>query len=682
MYYLITNNTKFSKGDYLSLTDPLYNNIQIISVQRSLDLLENQKILGFDTETTGLDCFEHKITMLQLGTFLDQFVIDCLTVDIQNYKSILENPNILKIGANLKFDIQFLFTNNIIINNVYDVLISEYVIFNGLNEQHLHNIYLKYCSEYNVHEDERKKYLQKAKSGRYSLFSLVYKYCNVVLNKGIRDELYLGLTNKNIEYAAKDVKYLNIIYNAQQKLANDTGCIKAINLENKFVIVLAYVEFCGLKINEQRWLALYNKNLEKFNTLILKLNKWIWDNNIKKYQNNQYDLFPDDNNQYPVLINWNSPAQLIELLTSLGFDLHDKHGKLTTDDEVLSKYKGNELIDLLLDVANYKKQISTYGVDFLKHINQHTKRIHPDFTQLVDTSRLSCAKPNLTNIPADGDNTPHEESFRYCFVPDNEHNILYDADYSAQESVILVNNSQEKELIKFYKETPNADLHCYVAKLTFPEELNNLSLSDIKKFHKNLRSIAKTVEFATAYGGNALTISTKAKISLEEGERVYNQYMKAFPDLAKYFKEIGERSIKQGYILISPLTGRKYYYPLYNEYIKLKSEFHLESNDWKRMKKIEGAMQRLAQNYPIQGQSAETIKISAILIFDYIIKNNYFGIFKLIDLVHDEILSEFPKDKLEEFSKVILGSMEKAGSYYCKTIPLKAAGDSGDYWIH
>lgn len=158
--------------------------------------------------------------------------------------------------------------------------------------------------------------------------------------------------------------------------------------------------------------------------------------------------------------------------------------------------------------------------------------------------------------------------------------------------------------------------------------------------------------------------------------------MKAFPDLAKYFKEIGEQSIKQGYILISPLTGRKYYYPLHNEYIKLKSEFHLESNDWKRMKKIEGAMQRLAQNYPIQGQSAETIKISAILIFDYIIKNNYFGIFKLIDLVHDEILSEFPKDKLEEFSKVILGSMEKAGSYYCKTIPLKADGDSGDYWIH
>ena len=62
--------------------------------------------------------------------------------------------------------------------------------------------------------------------------------------------------------------------------------------------------------------------------------------------------------------------------------------------------------------------------------------------------------------------------------------------------------------------------------------------------------------------------------------------------------------------------------------------------------------------------------------------NLSFGIFKLIDLVHDEILSEFPENKLDEFSKIILNAMEKSGSFYCKTIPLKAAGDYGDYWIH
>ena len=681
MYYLITNNTNFGEGEKFSPTNPLFHNIQRISVEKSLELLSQYNVLGFDTETTGLDCFKDKLLMLQLGTFIDQFVIDCTTVDIQNYKSILEDDSIVKIGANLKFDIQFLYSNNIIISNVYDVLLSEYVIYNGLNQQRLQTIYLKYCQQYAISTDLTRKYIKKAQSGWYSLFSLVYAYCNVVLDKEIRNNLNQGLTNENIKYAANDVKYLNVIRVAQINRAKDTECLKAVNLENKFVRVLAYVEFCGLKVDKERWLNLYQENLTKYQKYLNLLNKWIWDNDIKKYQDTQYDLFMDITNQYPTTINWNSPTQLVNLLVGLGFDITDKHGKTTTDDEILKKYKGNELIDLLLAFSEYKKKVTTYGIDFLQYINENTGRIHPDFTQLVNTSRLSCSKPNLTNIPADKDDTTYKESFRYCFVPEKG-NILYDADYSAQESIILINSSKEKNLIKFYKETPDADLHCYVAKLTFPNELSNLSLTEIKKQHKDLRAIAKVVEFATAYGGNSLTISTKAKVSKEDGERIYNQYMAAFPDLANYFKTIGETTLKQGYVLISPVTGRKYYFPKYDEYFKLKSQFSLESDDWKRMKNMESAMQRLAQNYPIQGQSAETIKIAAILVFDYIVQNNYFNIFKLIDLVHDEILSEFPEDKLEEFSKVILNAMELSGSFYCKIIPLKAAGESGDYWIH
>ena len=171
-------------------------------------------------------------------------------------------------------------------------------------------------------------------------------------------------------------------------------------------------------------------------------------------------------------------------------------------------------------------------------------------------------------------------------------------------------------------------------------------------------------------------------MSKEDGVRIYDQYMASFSDLASYFKTVGEQTIKQGFVLVSPLTGRKYYFPKYKEYLEYKNQSDLSTADWKTMKQMESAMQRLAQNYPIQGQSAETIKIAAILVFDYIVENNYFNIFKLIDLVHDEILAEFPKEKLEEFSKVILNAMEKSGSYYCKTIPLKASGDSGDYWIH
>ena len=115
MIYLVTKQIDLFDND-------IY---KIISVEESLNMLNSLSVIGFDTETTGLDAHSNKIIILQLGNSDFQIDIDINTIDINLYKHILEDENIIKVGANLKFDYQFCLSNNIVCKNLYDVLLSE-----------------------------------------------------------------------------------------------------------------------------------------------------------------------------------------------------------------------------------------------------------------------------------------------------------------------------------------------------------------------------------------------------------------------------------------------------------------------------------------------------------------------------------------------------------------------------
>lgn len=460
--------------------------IKSISIEQSLEMLSTYKILGLDIETLGTDCHTDKMTLLQLGGFLDQFVIDCTSIDVLNYKGILEDKNILKIGCNLKFDLQFLYKNNIWCTNVWDIMLAEFVLYNGVNKERLRDIYMRYAETIKANDAMRSALLKKAKSGWYSLLSLVFQYTGVCLVKSERENFRDYLSKSFIIYSAEDVKYLQMVYEKQRRLIEIDGCYKAVYIENGFVEVLAYIEYCGLKLDTKQWLDLYQKNLTKYNELLHQLNKWIYDNNITKYQDLQMDLF-DNNDEYKTLINWQSSKQLVALFRELGLNVINKDGKVSVDDQVMSEQKDKStLVPLLIEFSDYKKATGTYGEKFLQHINPSTGRIHPDFTQLINTSRISCHNPNLQNLPADA-------AFRHCFVPE-EGNIICDADYSGQESVLLVNFSKEKNLISFYK-NGGGDLHSYVAKLTFPDEIGDTPIEEIKAKFGDLRQISKKVEF-------------------------------------------------------------------------------------------------------------------------------------------------------------------------------------------
>jgi DNA polymerase I-like protein with 3'-5' exonuclease and polymerase domains len=144
--------------------------------------------------------------------------------------------------------------------------------------------------------------------------------------------------------------------------------------------------------------------------------------------------------------------------------------------------------------------------------------------------------------------------------------------------------------------------------------------------------------------------------------------MKAFPDIAKYLKKVTEKAKRLGYIVTSTVTGRKVWC----------KDFNYIQDDFKKLYEFS----KLACNYPIQAESAEMTKIACILLFRWILQTDNFNVIKIANLIHDEIMCECPIELSEIVSDKLQECMEKAGSYYCKIVPLHAQPQITNKWEH
>jgi DNA polymerase-1 len=316
----------------------------------------------------------------------------------------------------------------------------------------------------------------------------------------------------------------------------------------------------------------------------------------------------------------------------------------------------------------------------------------------MDTGRLSSGGKNKATKEEyiNFQNIPSDKETRACFVAE-EGNVLLVSDYSGQEQVVLVNNCLDDNLLKFYDEGLG-DMHSFVASKMY-KELEGLSLEEIKTKHKEKRQAAKSVGFCANYGGAAPTIAQNLNISVEEGEFIYNSYFEAFPGLKDYFKKVQNQTLSNGYVLISEKTGRKSFIAGYEGYLKGKKKFN--KNYWERYRvlkengsdifsemkeevskwfRFKGQIERMALNFPIQGQSAEITKIASIYFFNWIRTNNLFGIVKFVNTIHDELVIECPVNISNKTSQALETSMNKAGDLYCKRIRLTAVPEKTLYW--
>ena len=663
--YFVSHNTELQK----SMQDMSQGEILACTVNSCLSYLESQDILGFDIETLGFDPYRDKIVCIQLGNAGYQFVIDVDTVDIQLFKSILETK--LLIGHNLKFDIRFLMHNRIIPSRIFDTFIAERTLYLGVT-------------------------LHKA-----SLADCVERYCGAYMDKTQRLNITGRFTPEFIKYSGTDVLYLHAIKEKQEELIKKKECELSIQLDNRFVIVLSYIEYCGMKLDINKWLIRLGKIKNEAEELRQKLDEYVIANGYEKFINRQADLF---NPGLSTSINWNSAAQVIQLLETMGVDVQvvDKGvvKKTTEAGQLVKQVEQFPILETYIRYKECQKNIGTYGENWLRLINPVSGRVHTSYTQLMSTGRLSSggknkqtkeSYPNFQNIPSD-------EETRGCFVAE-EGNILIGCDYTGQEQIVLVNKCLDANLLEFYRKDLG-DMHSFVASKMYPE-LDGMPLDDIKKKHKDKRQTAKIAGFAINYGGSGKGIADQLGISLVQGQHIYDSYFNAFPGLKSYFDKAKQFGLKNGYVLISEVTGKKSYVDNYDWYMEQKQKIdnnafwdsykrHKASNTptFRELKKVvqaysmkKGEIERMSLNYPIQGESSEITKLSCVLFWnDYLVPNKLLFTVKFVNTIHDENLVECPLSLADDCAKALQQAMERAGSKFCKTIPLKADPCIAPFW--
>lgn len=502
----------------VSTQKELFNNTEykLITIEESLQLLKSCKVLQFDSETSCKNPHLGRILCIQMGNREKdvQLVIDCDTVDILRYKDILETT--LIIGHNLKFDLQWLYNHGIIPRNVYDTMIVEQLLYMGFPRIPITpERYRKYGYDFPykiVESKEGNIYYELS----FSLQSLASKYLNIDIDKSIRGEIiWRGLDTKVIKYAAGDVMYLEDIMWKQVAECKKKDCLKGAKLECAFVPVIAYLEWCGIKLDETKWKEKMAKDRENLDKSLDKLNKYaISHPKLKKWvtQNTQGDLFTGWDTAPKWGVDWQK-KEAIQVVKALGFNVSaiSKQTNKETEsimEKVLSSQKGIDdvFLKLYFDYQGYYKVCSSFGQGHLNIINPKTGRIHTTYWQIgTVTGRMSsggttdedlarykklpvkeCNNLNLQQLP-------HDPITRSCFVSEPCNNFI-SCDYAAMEARAGAEVYNEKVLLDEFL-YGSGDTHAAYAKVVFAEELKDVEVKDIKKLRPDLRNKVKSVEF-------------------------------------------------------------------------------------------------------------------------------------------------------------------------------------------
>ena len=585
MIYLVSHNKSLFQTDkYVEAT-----------MEQAMSVLLPLKLCQLDSETKGLDCHTKALLTIQLGNRDNQVVIDWTTLTPKEkriVKNYLESDRLF-LGWNLMFDLTFLYVQGIYPKHIWDGMIVEQLLYLGY----------------------------PASMREKSLRAAAWNYLNINIDKTVRGKIINdGLTTEVVIYAAGDVTYIEDIKEKQDIEVEKQGMKLAVELECEFVKSLAYFKYCGVHLDVTKWKAKMAKDQAKLNKAISELNAWVvaWDKEnphsgydiqypelkypkyssdypaeVKRLIKDGYKRFPQEDLQTPdgkvdaykkviknqftridtqgdlftgfdtepkCVINWSSQKQVIPLFELLGinvetFDKKTKQKKKSIEANVLKPQKNDfPIIPIFLEYQEAAKVVSTYGQNWLNAINPKTGRIHADFHSIgTDTARVSSGggiwKLNMQNLP-------HDPETRACFTSE-EGNAWLSADYQSQESRIIASVSKDEKMIDLF-EHGCGDVHSLVAYMSYPNIIpRDTKIEDIKKLYHNWRQKAKSIEFAINYGGDYNTISKNDGIPVEEAKEIYDNFMEGFPGIKRYQDYCRMAVMRDGYILLNPLTGHR-----------------------------------------------------------------------------------------------------------------------------
>ncbi|HHE38527.1 MAG TPA: DNA polymerase I, partial [Candidatus Cloacimonetes bacterium] len=432
------------------------------------------------------------------------------------------------------------------------------------------------------------------------------------------------------EYSAEDANITFRLYSIfKEKLKGYDLMELYKNIEIPLIYSLAEMEQNGVRIDTKILSAISSQNQKKLAELTKK---------IYEIAGSQFNL--------------NSTQQLGKVLfEDLGIPYIKKTKTgYSTDVTVLETLaKKYEIAQLLMDYRRITKLESTYVTALPKLINPHSERIHSSFNQTnTSTGRLSSSNPNLQNIPI---RSEMGKEIRKAFVPENDDWIILSADYSQIELRLLAILSKDEKMIEAFRN--NEDIHSQTASIIFGKPKEEISADD--------RRYAKIINFGLMYGMGAFRISKELDISRKEANEFVENYFSKFPTIRNYISKSLEKAKENGFV--STIFGRKLYLPGLNS---------------KNKRDVQEA-QRVATNMPIQGSAADIIKIAMINLHE---KLKNIPEIKMIIQVHDELVFEVRKSKLDFAKELIITEMENAlPKKYSAIVPLVVDVGAGKDWF-
>ena len=607
----------------------------LISLERlSKRLDETNEVVAIDTETTSLSPLDSEL--VGIGISLCNEADDLFYVPIGHndknkkptqlsieevfsyLKKWLEDPNKKKTLQNCKFDRQIFFNHGIVLNGVYfDTLLADYV----LNNHERHGLSEMALREFGYETPSFKETVGKNKDFSFVDIKKASIYCGYDV----------FITSKLTKIFLEKFENNNNLY----KLFS--------NIELPLEPILSQMETNGIKIDVP-----YLKILSDELRISLKA----IEDKVINIAGNEFNL--------------SSPKQLGEILFEI-LKLDKKKSRKTktgysTDSVVLEKLiDDHPIIAPLIEHRTYSKLLSTYIDALPSLVNHKTGRVHTNFNQAATaTGRLSSSNPNLQNIPV---RTEFSRRIRKAFIPEKGYKLI-SADYSQIELRILAHLAKEEILINAFHK--NEDIHALTAKLIFEKsEINSTE-----------RRVGKTINFGVIYGMGVKKFARSTGVNIKEAKEFLIKYKNRYSQIFK-FLELQERyALSRGYV--ETIFGRKREFKFdKNGLGRLLGKDPLDI-DLKTARKagMEAQSLRAAANAPIQGSSADIIKIAMIKLKEQI-KNMDIPINLLLQ-VHDELLFEVPYNYVDIASKLIKKTMEDCVEL---EVPLLVDIGIGDNWM-
>ena len=482
------------------------------------DFLRTKKNLSLDTETTSTNAIEAELVGLSFAVTENEAYYVAIPANRQEaleyvdiFKPLYEDPEILKIGQNIKYDYMVLRNYGVDLQGrMFDTMLAHYVIQPELqhNMDYMAETLLNYQT---VHIEE------------------------LIGPKGKNQKNMRDLSPQEVyEYAAEDADITLQLKNVLEPRLKEVGAERLFwDIEMPLVKVLADMELNGVRLDTQQ----------------LKLTQQTFTERMNAYERHAYEEAGET-------FNIASPKQVGDILFGkmqlLEKPKRTKTGQYVTSEEVLQQLRGKApIVDDILNYRGMKKLLGTYVEALPKLINKRTGHIHTSFNQAITaTGRLSSSDPNLQNIPVRDDDG---KEIRKCFIPD-EGCRWFSADYSQIELRIMAHLSADENMTEAFRE--GFDIHRATAAKIWKESMDQVSDSQRKK--------AKQANFGIIYGITAFGLSQRMDIPTGEARKLIDDYFETFPKVHQYMEDAKRMAREKGYA--ETLYGRRRYLPDINSH--------------------------------------------------------------------------------------------------------------------